>query len=59
MLKKVRRKHRAGVVVLVAPEPLASVIRCQIEDADLEKIWQIDGHFGNWDVVAFPQTSVT
>jgi broad specificity phosphatase PhoE len=39
-LDKLLRKHRFGVVGLVAPEPLASVIRSQLQNTNLGDLWK-------------------
>jgi probable phosphoglycerate mutase len=39
VLEKLARKHRNGTIVLVAPEPLASVVRARLEGTDLGDLW--------------------
>jgi broad specificity phosphatase PhoE len=40
MLDKLLRKHRFGTIALVAPEPLASVVRCRILGGEVGDLWK-------------------
>ena len=48
LLKKVRRKHKKGIVLFVVPEPILSVIRSELERIELDDLWQIDSRCGDW-----------
>ncbi len=39
-LEKVARKNKGGAVVLVVPEPLASLVRQRIEGAEIGDLWR-------------------
>jgi broad specificity phosphatase PhoE len=39
-LEKLARKHRSGTIVLVVPEPIASVLRHRIEGGELGDLWR-------------------
>ncbi len=38
-LEKLARKHRSGTIVLIAPEPLASLVRNRIDGSELGDLW--------------------
>lgn len=40
VLEKLTRKHRSGTVVIVTPEPLASIIRHRVEGTELGDLWR-------------------
>ncbi|MEQ8791581.1 MAG: histidine phosphatase family protein [Pirellulaceae bacterium] len=50
-LEKLIKKHRQGVVALVAPEPLASIVRCVLEHSDLIDLWKSERDAGNWELI--------
>ena len=49
-LKKLLKKHRNGVVCLVVPEPLASLVACELQHSDLADLWSCECDNGEWDV---------
>ncbi|MCA9260319.1 MAG: histidine phosphatase family protein [Planctomycetales bacterium] len=38
-VKKLTRKHKTGTIGLVAPEPVASVLECQLRASHLTSLW--------------------
>lgn len=50
-LVKLLRKHRTGVVALVVPEPMASVVRGLLDGAELENLWKAETDLGNWELL--------
>lgn len=50
-LDKVLRKHRFGVVGLVAPEPLASVIRSRVQGTDVRDLWKAANGCGRVEIL--------
>lgn len=50
-LAKLIKKHRHGVVALVVPEPLASIVRCVLDRSDLGDLWKSERDIGNWELV--------
>jgi probable phosphoglycerate mutase len=50
-LTKLLRKHRSGVVALVAPEPIASLIRSTLTDKDLGDLWKAECECGEWELL--------
>lgn len=49
-LEKLLRKHRFGAIGLVAPEPLASVVRCRILGGQLGDLWKATKGCGRVEV---------
>lgn len=50
-LKKLLRRHRSGVVALVVPEPLASMVRSLLEQSELGDMWQAERDDGHWQLI--------
>lgn len=50
-LGKIIKKHKQGVVGLVAPEPLASLIRCHLDHSEMGDLWQAETEHGTWEVI--------
>ena len=52
VIDKVLKKHRKGAAGIVAPEPLASLIRGQLCQADLDDLWKAVFDDGRWESVS-------
>ncbi len=50
-LTKVLKKHKDGVIGLVVPEPLASVVREYLGQEELGDLWQANCEHGRWSVI--------
>jgi probable phosphoglycerate mutase len=50
-MSKVVKKHRSGTVAVVAPEPLASLIRCCFGCGSLGNLWKARSEGENWEVI--------
>ncbi len=50
-VKKIRKKLRAGTIVVVAAEPVACVLRSTLEAVQLSEYWTIDSNCGSWDSI--------
>jgi len=59
-LDKVWKKHHKGsaTVVIVAPEPLASVIHAELARERLGDLWKAEGHCGWWEIIEYEKTPV-
>lgn len=58
-LKKLLKKHKQGVIGLVAPEPLASIIANELGRGELGDLWKAGGKHGSWESVGVePQALV-
>lgn len=51
VLKKLLRRHARGVVALVVPEPLASMVRSTLNHDELGDLWQAERDDGRWDLI--------
>lgn len=49
-LSRLLKKHREGVVCLVVPEPLASVVDCELQHCGLTDLWDNECDNGGWNV---------
>lgn len=55
VLKKLAKKHRSDeAIAIVAPEPLASVIRHVIRQDDLRNFWKPPEGCGGWESIEVP-----
>ncbi len=48
VLAKLAKKHKDGVIALVVPEPLASVLRSQLDEGELGDLWEAENQSGGW-----------
>jgi broad specificity phosphatase PhoE len=48
VLAKLGERHREGVVAIVAPEPLISLIRQQLNHGELGDLWKAECDCGGW-----------
>jgi broad specificity phosphatase PhoE len=57
VLAKLLKKHKAdGLFALVAPEPLASVVRHVLRHDDWGDLWQCCAGQAKWELIEVPQT---
>lgn len=50
-LSKLIKKHRSGTIAVVAPEPLASLVRCCLGCGELGNLWRARRQGDNWEVI--------
>jgi probable phosphoglycerate mutase len=50
-LDKLIRKHPAGVIALVAPEPVASLIRSSLTQQEVGDLWKAERECGGWELL--------
>jgi probable phosphoglycerate mutase len=56
-LAKIMKKHKAdGVLALVVPEPLASVVRNVLRHDEWGDLWQCSCANARWELIDMPQT---
>jgi broad specificity phosphatase PhoE len=51
VLVKVLKKHRAGTIALVVPEPLASLVRSTLEQCHVGDLWKAECECGIWQMI--------
>lgn len=51
VMTKVLKKHKGGVVGVVVPEPLASLVRAYLAHSDVGDLWRAGAMHGTWDVI--------
>lgn len=51
LLGWVLKKHRAGVVALVVPEPCASLARSVLQNSDFGDLWKAECKSGGWQAI--------
>jgi len=51
VVTKLLKKHAGGVIGLVVPEPLASVVREHLGDGELGDLWRATCEHGCWSVI--------
>lgn len=54
VLQKLLKKHKEGVVALVSPEPLASVIRHIVHHDEVTGLWKGSERCGVWEAIDVP-----
>jgi probable phosphoglycerate mutase len=50
-LDKLLRKHRSGVIAVVAPEPMASLIRSDLTQQEVGDLWKAERECGEWELL--------
>jgi probable phosphoglycerate mutase len=53
-LRKVLKKHKEGTIALVAPEPLASVVRHVLHQDEVTGLWKGSERCGVWETIEVP-----
>lgn len=56
-ISKLLRKHKEGVVGVVAPEPLASLVRHVLRHDVLADLWKRPNH-NRWEIIAQPSITI-
>ena len=55
-----RAEHRDGVIALVLPEPLTTLVRCLLEHSEeLGDLWKVECECGSWSVVDVQPATVS
>jgi probable phosphoglycerate mutase len=57
-LSKLLRKHKEGVIGLVVPEPLASLVRSHFGHCDLGDLWRAGTEHGTWEIISVEPRTV-
>jgi broad specificity phosphatase PhoE len=52
-MTRLLKKHKRGVVGLVVPEPLASLVREHLDSGDLGDLWRAGTEHGTWEIINF------
>jgi broad specificity phosphatase PhoE len=50
-IAKICKKYKLGVVAVVAPEPLATLIRQFLDRSELGDLWKAECNCGRWEVI--------
>jgi phosphoserine phosphatase len=50
-LAKLLKKHRSGVIAVVAPEPVASLVRSALTHGELGDLWKAECECGEWELI--------
>jgi broad specificity phosphatase PhoE len=50
-LKRLLRRHKRGVIAIVAPEPLASIARGWLSQSAVKDLWKSECDSGAWEVI--------
>jgi len=50
-LAKVIKRHKEGVIALVVPEPLASLVRRFVNHGELGDLWKAAADHGRWEIL--------
>lgn len=50
-MSKLLKRHRDGVIGLVVPEPLASLVRRYVSHGELGDLWKAAAEHGRWEIL--------
>jgi probable phosphoglycerate mutase len=51
LIEKTLRKHRWGVIALIVPEPLATVLCCMLKNEELGDLWHAERTGASWELI--------
>ena len=54
VLAKILKKHKEGVIVVVVPKPLATLLQCHLDDTELADLWKAEQPCGSWTMIDVP-----
>ena len=59
-LERLLKKQRAGIIALVVPEPLFTLVRCLLEEEEVGDLWKAECEEGGWHAIDVePTTDLT
>jgi probable phosphoglycerate mutase len=59
-MTKLLKRHKDGVIGLVVPEPLASLVRCCVKHEVLSELWKLGPEHPRWEILEVaPETVLT
>jgi broad specificity phosphatase PhoE len=58
VIRKIRKRHKKGTIAIVVPEPLASVVRSHLEQADMGDLWKAECRCGSWETIDLASESM-
>ena len=50
-MTKLLKRHKEGVIALVLPEPMASLVRCYLDQGELGDLWKATSVHGQWETL--------
>ena len=59
ILEKLLKRHREGVIALVIPEPLASLVKARLCQGKVGDLWQASACHGDWQLLEISPQKVT
>ena len=60
VLAKLLKRHKEGVIGIVVPEPLASLVRCCVKHEVISELWKLDPGHPRWEILeVIPETALT
>jgi broad specificity phosphatase PhoE len=59
ILEKLLKRHREGVIAIVIPEPLASLVKARLCQGKVGDLWQASACHGDWQVLEVSSENVT
>jgi probable phosphoglycerate mutase len=59
-LAKLLKRHKEGVIGIVVPEPLASLVRCCVKHEVISELWKPGPEHSRWEILEVaPETALT
>ena len=59
VVEKLLKRHREGVIAIVLPEPLASLLKVRLHQGKLGDLWQATASHGNWELLEITPENVS
>jgi broad specificity phosphatase PhoE len=58
-MAKLLKRHKDGVIGLVVPEPLATLVRCLLNHGEPRDLWKATGEHGRWELLDVQAKALT
>jgi probable phosphoglycerate mutase len=53
LLAKIFKRHKEGIVGIVVPEPMASLVRCFVKNEPIGDLWKASAEHGRFEILEF------
>jgi probable phosphoglycerate mutase len=59
LLAKLAKRHKDGIVGIVVPEPMASLVRCFVTNEPVGDLWKASAEGGRFEIIEFEPENLT
>ncbi|MFT7642725.1 MAG: broad specificity phosphatase PhoE [Pirellulaceae bacterium] len=48
-IQKILKKHNSGMIAIIVPEPITSIVRSMLSDTKINDMWKVECDGGHWE----------